>query len=256
VFVEQMMGSLIGSALGLRGKRHQRAHGFLAGGPSSFLNTSTLLTAAGVAATAYTLYRAYQTSTPASTSSVTGGPEPLRAAPPPAGAMSSASSPPLAAPRASSPPPLLVVPRAPQALATGPIAPAGPASSAAPVDALTRIVALTIAAARCDGELGEEEYGRILDTARAHQAESLVARELSEVRPLADLAAGVIDAQYKADLYVLAYGIVRADESLSSAERDWLASWAGLLGLDAATVARLEKDAAARIASTPPSPPA
>ena len=74
MFVEQLMGSLIGGALGLRGKRHHRAHGFFTAGPSSFLNTSTLLTAAGVAATAYTLYRAYQTSTPSSTSTVTGGP--------------------------------------------------------------------------------------------------------------------------------------------------------------------------------------
>jgi len=55
----------------------------------------------------------------------------------------------------------------------------------------------------------------------------------------------------KADLYVLAYGIVRADESVSNAERAWLAQWASLLGLDAATTARLEKDVAFRIANAP-----
>jgi uncharacterized membrane protein YebE (DUF533 family) len=249
VFVDRLMGSLIGSALGLRGKRHHRAHGFFTGGPSSFLNTSTLLTAAGVAATAYTLYRAYQTSTPASTSTVSGGPDP--SAPPklaatPLASQSSRAAPPLA----SAPPTSTSAPPAPTGAATA------LTSSRAPVDALTRIVALTIAAARCDGELGEDEYGRILEVAREHRAESLVARELAEPRPLADLAAGVIDARYKADLYVLAYGILRADESVNSAEREWLTSWARLLGLDAATVVRLEKDAAARIVSAPPSAPA
>jgi uncharacterized membrane protein YebE (DUF533 family) len=126
-----------------------------------------------------------------------------------------------------------------------------PSNGAAPVDALTRIVALSIAAARCDGELGEDEYGRLMQVARENKAESLIARELSEARPLADLAAGVVDAQHKADLYVLAYGILRADESVSSAERTWLAQWASLLGLDASTTARLEKEAAYLIASAP-----
>jgi len=261
VFVEQLMGSLIGGALGLRGKRHHRAHGFFTAGPSSFLNTSTLLTAAGVAVTAYTLYRAYQTSTPSSTSTVTGGPDPLGA--PPALASPATKSEPRV-------PPMLDAPRVtplPDALrATPPTAAPRAAtrtdsatalvSSSAPVDALTRIVALTIAAARCDGELGEEEYGRILEVARAQHAEALVARELSRSRSLSELAAGVIDPQYKADLYVLAYGILRADESLNSAEREWLASWASLLGLDAATIGRVEKDAAARIASATPRPPA
>lgn len=112
-------------------------------------------------------------------------------------------------------------------------------------------MALSIAAARCDGELGEDEYGRLLQVARENQAESLVARELSQARPLSGLAAGIVEVQHKADLYVLAYSILRADESVSSAERSWLAQWASLLGLDPATTARLEKDAAYRIASAP-----
>ena len=249
MIVEQLLGSLIGTTLGLRGKRHGRAHGFLTGGPSSFLNTSTLLTAAGLAATAYTLYRAHQTGTPVSSSSVSGGPPPLAAS----------SSAPFGAP--PSPPPisartLAAPPGSSGALASSdppaPRAGAAPAADAAPVDALTRLVALSLAAARCDGDLGEEEYGRLLEVARAHKAESLVSHELAAARPLADLARGVRDDAEKADLYVLAYSIVRADESVSPVERAWLAEWASLLGLDANATARLEKDAAQRIAASAP----
>jgi uncharacterized membrane protein YebE (DUF533 family) len=249
MIVGRMLGSLIGTALGVRGKSHHRARSFLTGGPSSFLNTSTLLTAAGLAATAYTLYRAHSTATPMSSSTIAGGPTPPPSAPPPMSAPSSQAPPPLPVSRTTV---------APQPAATSPIgtpssASSPSASTTAPVDALTRIVAIALAAARCDGELGEDEYGRLLAVAREHKAEALVARELSEARPLAELAAGVTDAQHKADLYALAYGILRADESLSSAERSWLAQWGALLGLDAATTQRLEKEVAQRIASAPAS---
>jgi len=46
--VEQFIGSLIQDALFSRKKRHQGAVRFLTGGRNSFLNASTLLTAAGV----------------------------------------------------------------------------------------------------------------------------------------------------------------------------------------------------------------
>jgi uncharacterized membrane protein YebE (DUF533 family) len=249
VIVEQLLGSLIGTTLGLRGKRHGRARSFLTGGPSSFLNTSTLLTAAGLAATAYTLYRAHQTATPMSTSLVSGGPLPPGLPPlvPPRVPSAPVSTTTVLSAATSAPPPIPVT--APASIAASAAAPG--AAAAAPVDALTRIVALSIAAARCDGELGEDEYGRVLEVARENRAESLVGRELSHARPLAELAAGVTDAQHKADLYVLAYSILRADEQVSSAERKWLAQWADLLRLDPASTARLEKDAAYRIASAP-----
>jgi uncharacterized membrane protein YebE (DUF533 family) len=247
VIVERLLGSLIGTTFGLRGKPHGRAHGFLTGGPSSFLNTSTLLTAAGLAATAYTLYRAHQTATPVSSSTVRGGP-----LPPEPPAASGGALPP--APSRPSAPPPLAPPAMPEAheLSSPSRNPIAPSAGTAPVDALTRLVALSIAAARCDGDLGEEEYGRLIQVAREHKAESLVSRELFQSRPLSDLAAGVTDPKERSDLYVLAYSIVRADESVSPAERAWLAQWAGLLGLDSATTARLEKDAAQRIASAPP----
>ena len=260
MIVERLLGSLIGTTLGLRGKRYARAHSFLAGGPSSFLNTSTLLTAAGLAATAYTLYRAHQTSTPMSSSTVVGGPPPfVPPAPPSATLPSAVPAPPSAAlargataPPTAALPPAPPVPSAPSADArAAPIA-AGDGLAPAPVDALTRLVALSLAAARCDGELGEEEYGQLVQIAREHKAEALIARELATPRPLAELASGVVDVAERADLYVLAYGMLRADESLSPAERAWLAQWAALLRLDASTTARLEKDAANRIASSPP----
>jgi uncharacterized membrane protein YebE (DUF533 family) len=44
---------------------------------------------------------------------------------------------------------------------------------------------------------------------------------------------------------------VRADESVSGAERIYLAQLAHQLSLDAATVTRLEQDAATKIDNTP-----
>jgi len=114
-------------------------------------------------------------------------------------------------------------------------------------EALVRLVRLMISAARADGDLGLEERGRILEQARAVGAEALVARELEMPRSLDEIVAGVSDPALRADLYTLAYSIVRADESVSGAERIYLAQLAHRLGLDAATAARIEATAAARI---------
>jgi uncharacterized membrane protein YebE (DUF533 family) len=57
----------------------------------------------------------------------------------------------------------------------------------------------------------------------------------------------VTDDQARRDLYTLAFSIVRADESVTGAERIYLAQLAHQLGLDAATAAALESDAASRI---------
>jgi uncharacterized membrane protein YebE (DUF533 family) len=48
-------------------------------------------------------------------------------------------------------------------------------------------------------------------------------------------------------MYALAFAIVRADEAVSGAERVYLAQLAAKLGLDAATTARIESEAAAAI---------
>jgi uncharacterized membrane protein YebE (DUF533 family) len=133
-------------------------------------------------------------------------------------------------------------------------APPPPAASAAaeadeagvpaPVARLLRIM---ISAARADGELGPAERKRILKEAREVGAEALVQQELEAPRPLGELVAGVSDPELQQQLYTLAFVIVRADENVTGGERIYLAQLANRLGLDPASVARLESEAAARI---------
>jgi uncharacterized membrane protein YebE (DUF533 family) len=118
---------------------------------------------------------------------------------------------------------------------------------AAPGDELLRLVRLTVSAARADGNLSLEERGRILEHARGVGLEAEVAAELQQPRPLAEIVAGVSEPGLKADLYRLAFSIVRADEAVSGAERVYLAQLAARLGLDASTTAGIEREAAAGI---------
>ena len=53
----------------------------------------------------------------------------------------------------------------------------------------------------------------------------------------------------KSELYVLAFTIVRADESVSGAERIYLAQLAHQLGLDPAAVQALENETSTKIDS-------
>jgi len=101
--------------------------------------------------------------------------------------------------------------------------------------------------ARADGDLSLEERGVILEHARRVGAEALVAQELQTLRPLAEIVGGVTEPKLKADLYTLAFTLVRADENVTGAERIYLAQLAHQLGLDAAAAARLENEAAAHI---------
>jgi uncharacterized membrane protein YebE (DUF533 family) len=127
-----------------------------------------------------------------------------------------------------------------------PTTPAPPAASAIPPDAL-RMIRLAISAGSADGALGEPERARILEQARAAGAEHLIEAELQQRYLLSQIVGGVDDPAQRATLYVLAFGIIRADESVSGAERIYLAQLANLLGLDPETVTRLEGEAAARI---------
>ncbi len=86
--------------------------------------------------------------------------------------------------------------------------------------------------------------------------------ELAAPRPLPEIVAGVTADADRRDLYVLAFTIVRADETVSGAERIYLAQLAHALGLDPATAAALEQQTVAAIdgAGTPaptptPTPP-
>jgi len=207
---ERLIGALLQGAIGGRRKKSRGAMRYLTGGRGSFLDAGTLLTAAGLA------WGAYEAATQKHQGGMAPAPGPV---PPPAG------SPPL--------PPL-----------------PGPAPAAAlpgmPAEML-RLVRLTIAAARADGRLAEEERAAILEQARAVGAEALVEEEIQTPRPLAEIAAGVIDPGTREQLYVLAFAVVRADESVSGGERIFLAQLAHALDLDPTTTARLESEAAARI---------
>jgi uncharacterized membrane protein YebE (DUF533 family) len=124
-----------------------------------------------------------------------------------------------------------------------------PLAAALAVDPPRRLVGVLLAAARCDGELGEAEYGRLLAIAREHGAVDLVGAELRQPTPLDALAGGIDDPQVREDLYRLAFGIVRCDEGVSTGERAWLARFAAALALDGSAAARLEREVAQGITS-------
>ena len=140
-----------------------------------------------------------------------------------------------------------VPPPTPSAPAPGP-APADPAANESGVPGpVARLLRIMISAARADGELGPAERERILKEAREVGAEALVQQELEAPRPLGELVAGVSDPELQQQLYTLAFVIVRADENVTGGERIYLAQLANRLGLDPASVTRLEGEAAARI---------
>ncbi len=211
-----LIGSLVGGVLGARPKRHFGASRFLGGGGSgSFLNASNILTAAALGWAGYEIWRNRQ-----ARAGVSQNPTFSAASTPPADPLGGLFS---SKPRST----VEVVPD--------------------PIDGTSRIAGLLVAAARADGELGEEEYGRMLREAKAAGADKLVLAEMQNPRPLERLVGGVRDPKLASDLYVLAFTIVRADESVHEKERKWLDELARLLGLDAGSVARLEAEAARRI---------
>jgi uncharacterized membrane protein YebE (DUF533 family) len=124
-----------------------------------------------------------------------------------------------------------------------------PGAVEAALDPVARIIRLAVSAAKADGTLSEQERAAIVERAREAGLESVVETELSQMRSLADIVRGVTDAAQKKELYVLAFTIVRADETVSGAERIYLAQLAHQLGLDAAAVQALEAEIATRIDS-------
>lgn len=216
--VTGFLGPLLSAAMGSRGKRHTRALGFLAGSPRGFVNAGNLLALGGLGWAAYEIWRSKQRETQtAAARTVVPGTIVEGGLPPP-------------------------IPSAPAA-----------ALRTAPVPAIQsdvqRVVDLTLAAARCDGALTEEEYARILSTARDIGAETMVRNALDRPRALAEIVAGVSDRKQREALYVYAFSVVRADEDVVPAERTWLQQLASHLGLDGGTTTRLEKETAFRIAS-------
>ena len=95
--------------------------------------------------------------------------------------------------------------------------------------------------------MSEAERAAIVEQAAASGASEVVAAELAQRRPLAEIVAGVADTAQRATLYVLAYTVLRADEQISGSERIYLAQLANLLGLSPQDVQRLEQGASERI---------
>jgi uncharacterized membrane protein YebE (DUF533 family) len=128
-----------------------------------------------------------------------------------------------------------------------------PAAFEAAIDPVARIIRVAVSAAKADGQLTDQERAMIIDRAREAGLESAVEAELSQTRSLAEIVRGVTDPAIKNDLYVLAFAIVRADETVSGAERIYLAQLAHQLGLEPAAVQALETETASKIDSQPES---
>ena len=106
---------------------------------------------------------------------------------------------------------------------------------------VVRLVRLLIAAARADGELKPEEGALIARHTGDAGAEDLVRAELQRQPDLADVIGTVKDPAAAAELYSLAFAVLRADADVNDAERGWLAELERLLGLDPPSARRLEE---------------
>ena len=138
---------------------------------------------------------------------------------------------------------------APPAAAGAPVPPPSrrPRRAAGAPAAVARVVRLAVSAARADGTLADAERAAILRHAREAGIAEHVDAELAQPRPLSGIVAGVTAEAARRDLYILAFTIVRADETVSGAERIYLAQLAHALGLDPAAAAALEQQTAAAI---------
>jgi uncharacterized membrane protein YebE (DUF533 family) len=211
--VADVLGVVLRGSLGRSGrKRARRATKFLTG-HRGFLSTSAIIGAAGVA---WGIYDTLKAKNGIMVPGVPGVPS---------------------------------APGVPTSVVAGASIPPIPAAIEAALDPVARIIRLAVSAAKADGTLNDTERELIMARAREAGLESIVEAELNQVRPLADIVRGVIDPDMKKELYVLAFTIVRADESVSGAERIYLAQLAHQLGLDAAAAQALEQETSAKIDS-------
>ena len=209
---EDILDGLLRGALGGRGKR-SRGTRRAVGRRGSLINAGTLLAAAGVAWGAYEAWQGQRVGG----KPVTAGPTSV---PPVPGRAGGDTLPPL-----------------PGATPAGPVWP----------ESVLRLVRLMVSAAGADGHLGPEEREQILSEARRAGAEDIVTREIEAPVPLADIVGDVTDPELQAQLYTLAFSLIRADETITGGERVYLAGLAHQLGLEATDVSRLEESAAAAI---------
>jgi uncharacterized membrane protein YebE (DUF533 family) len=210
--VTDVLSVVLRGSLGRSGrKRARRATSFLTG-HRGFLSTSALIGAAGVAWGIYDTLKASNQD-----ASVPGVPP---------------------------------VPQVPGgSVLTSATVPSIPAAVEAALDPVARIIRLAVSAAKADGTLSDQERAAIMAHAREAGLESVVEAELAQTRQLADIVRGVTDPAIRKDLYVLAFAIVRADETVSGAERIYLAQLAHQLGLDPAAVQAIEAETSSKIDS-------
>ena len=212
--VTDVLSVVLRGSLGRSGrKRARRATSFLTG-HRGFLSTSALFGAAGVAWGIYDTLKAKDQSA-------------------------------IMVPTVPEVPGVPGVPGVQGASAIPPI----PAAFEAALDPVARIIRLAVSAAKADGTLSDQEREAILAHAREAGLESVVEAELAQTRQLADIVRGVTDPAIRKDLYVLAFAIVRADETVSGAERIYLAQLAHQLGLDPAAVQAIEAETSSKIDS-------
>lgn len=219
VDAEELLGVFVRSVLGHSGRKRARGAASFLSGQKGFLTASTLLAGVGIAWGIYDSVKGQQSGAPAA-----------------AGAPGAPGLPAEALAKAGAVPQVIPVPPVHQV----------PGAEAIPDDVL-RIIRLAVSAARADGTLSAAERALILGHARDAGFESVVELELASPHPLVSIVSGVTEPSHKHDLYILAFTIVRADEGVSGAERIYLAQLAHQLDLDAATVARIEAETAAKI---------
>lgn len=128
--------------------------------------------------------------------------------------------------------------------------PPAPAPAAAPtpppsVEQAVLLIRAMIAAANADGVIDTEERQRILtklDAARLDPEErSFMEAELTRPHSAAEIAAEVQGPELARQIYLVSLLAVEVD---TPQERNYLETLAGLLGLDAAVVTGLHKEAA------------
>jgi uncharacterized membrane protein YebE (DUF533 family) len=215
-----LFNGVMRAVLGGRKRKGRRAMGYLGSAGSALLsNPTAMLAAAGVA------WGIFETLQGGGQQNATAGGAGLNTSGAGFGTPSGAPA------QAASMPPLPVI----------------GATVAAPMSDASRMVRLALSAAQADGALSPQEREAVLARAREAGMADLLEHELQEPRPLAEIVAGVSDPTQRATLYNLAFAVVRADEQVGGAERIYLAQLANLLGLDPASVQRLESAAAAKI---------
>ena len=140
------------------------------------------------------------------------------------------------------------VPQAPGVPNVPPI----PVAAAVMPDPVLQMIRLAVSASRADGELTPQERELILARSQAAGLDAVIEAELTATRPLAEIVRGITGPAARKEFYVLAFTIVRADETVTGAERIYLAQLAHQLGLDPAAIAAIEAETTAKIDAQEP----